>query len=127
VEDEDAVRVIAERMLRSAGYDVLAVPSGHLALQALTRHRHVALLVTDVVMPGLSGPELVARISETGSELPVLYMSGHSDNPALLREVMTAERRLITKPFSASQLTGMVRAALDGHAETSQSRKRQTP
>jgi two-component system cell cycle sensor histidine kinase/response regulator CckA len=114
VEDEDAVRVMAERMLRSAGYEVLAVASGHLALQALTRP--VALLITDVVMPSLSGPELVRRMSADGRDLPVLYMSGHSDNPALLREVTTAERRLISKPFSARQLTAMVRAALDQHA-----------
>jgi CheY-like chemotaxis protein len=117
VEDEEEVRVTSQRMIRAAGYDVFAVANASEALLVLEHHDHqIDLLLTDVVMPGMSGPELVEQVAAQRPEIAVLYMSGHSDNPALLRSISEAERRLITKPFSAAELTQAVRLALDSRA-----------
>lgn len=119
VEDEEMVRVMMQRMMRSAGYDVLAVDNGDEALLLLNHHdQRIDLLLTDVVLPRISGPELVEQVSLMHPGLAVLYMSGHTDNPALLESVRSAELRLIMKPFSGAELTRIVRLALDERRAT---------
>jgi two-component system, cell cycle sensor histidine kinase and response regulator CckA len=106
VEDERSVRKLARELLENVGYRVLEAADGDEAL-ALARRHKVDLLVTDVVMPRMKGPELVQRMRERWPELPVVLMSGHtgrSDTPS---------EPLLLKPFTPAQLATRVRAALD--------------
>ncbi len=112
VEDEDLVRKLASDVLRGRGYTVLAAASGPDALAlAEANAESICLVVTDVVMPGMSGPEMALQIAARGLEFPVLYMSGYaaSDSGALLPEGAP----LLLKPFSPDTLARRVRAAMD--------------
>jgi two-component system, cell cycle sensor histidine kinase and response regulator CckA len=111
-EDEQDVREVAREFLESAGYRVLQAPSGDAALQIAESHAGaIDLLVTDMVMPGMSGPELAKRIRATRGEMRVVYMSGYSEHAA--EEVARSEESaVLTKPFSRSALLRTVREVL---------------
>lgn len=113
VEDEPAVLALAARVLRSDGYTVLEAADGHEALQVQeTYGRPVDLLITDVVMPRLGGPDLAARLRPACPELRVIYMSGYTDNPAV-RDVMADPRNpFLQKPFTPTELTRATRRTL---------------
>ena len=114
VEDEDAVRRIAERVLRGAGYQVLSAASGSSAIRLYEeRGGAVDLLLTDVVMPQMSGPNLAAHLAQTNPSLKVLYMSGYADAAIIHRGVLDPGTRFIGKPFSSAELTRKVRQVLD--------------
>ncbi|MBM4319695.1 MAG: response regulator, partial [Deltaproteobacteria bacterium] len=114
VEDEDAVRRLAERILRSAGYEVLSAASGGDALVLCEKHGGgVDLLLTDVVMPQMSGRELAERLSKLCPRLKVLYMSGYTDNAIVHHGVLDPGTRFLGKPFAAAELTRKVREVLD--------------
>ena len=107
VEDEAAVRKLTCRILTRAGYEVLEASDGRLALDTWDKHAgEIDLVVTDVVMPGMSGKELAERL---GTE-PV-FMSGYTDDVMLRHGV--GGTRLVQKPFDAQTLLGAVRSALD--------------
>src|SRR5690606_14172581 len=77
-EDNDSVRAIVKRVLERAGYFVLLARSGEEALELLlTKEQHVDLLLSDVIMPGITGPELLEQVQATHPELPYLFMSGY--------------------------------------------------
>jgi PAS domain S-box-containing protein len=111
VEDEHVVRTLVASVLAEAGYRVLQAGSGEEAF-ALTEAplERVDLVVSDVVMPSLSGPQVVARLRERHPELRVLYMSGHAMN--LLRPEDLCGARLLRKPFTRAQLLTEVNACL---------------
>jgi PAS domain S-box-containing protein len=114
VEDEPAVRDITERILRRAGYRVLAAADGQQALRLLEGGPlEFDLLLTDVIMPQISGPELAARLSARNPALRVLYMSGYTDDAIVHHGVLDGETQLISKPFSAEDLLAKVRTVLD--------------
>jgi PAS domain S-box-containing protein len=101
VEDEDAVRKVAQEILERNGYQVIVAPDGRTALElAAKRERRIDLLLTDVVMPGLGGPELVERMRPA----KVLFMSGYSEHLQL--------RPLLQKPFDGHALLAAVRKQL---------------
>ena len=106
-EDDDVVRDVAVRMLAGAGYTVVAARHGSEALELAERH-DVDLLLTDVVMPGLSGPETARMLRQRAPELPVLFMSGYA--PESEGSVVGAE--LVRKPFQPGDLLTSVRRAL---------------
>ena len=111
VEDEEPVRVLTKRILERAGYDVVAAANGEEALRIFGSAPHpIGLVLTDVVMPGMSGPELLARILGA-RDVPALLMSGYPDQG----EVFAASSpfRMIAKPFTAEVLTGAVRDTLE--------------
>src|SRR5439155_20883262 len=88
VEDEDLVRSLGARILREQGYTVLEASSGTEALKlADARHGELALVLTDVIMPGISGFELGEQLRAREPELPVLFMSGHTDPTVARRGV----------------------------------------
>ena len=115
VEDQPEVRRLAARVLRGRGYDVLEASGGEEALALAAAHRgRLHLLVTDVVMPGMKGPEVAARLVAARPGLPVLYVSGYADEVLGPREDLLAKGMLLLKPFSPETLSARVRELLDG-------------
>lgn len=117
VEDNDAIRNVVERILRGAGYQVLAAANGADALQLCAQtDTAIDLLLTDVVMPAMSGPELADRLRETypGRRLEVLFTSGYTDAAISSHGAHDMRTRFIAKPFSGDELTRKVREVLDG-------------
>jgi len=116
VEDEPALRELAAVILEGEGYRVLQASDGGEAIVVAERHRGpIDLLVTDVVMPRLSGPELAERLRSLRPELEVLYMSGYNDSRLLTRGVEEANVHLLAKPFTPDQLAEQV-AQLTSHS-----------
>jgi two-component system, cell cycle sensor histidine kinase and response regulator CckA len=115
VEDEAGVRRLARRFLENAGYRVLDAASGDEAEGIFAAHRDdIDLLVTDVVMPGMTGPELFGRLSAQAPGLKVVYMSGYA-NEVLARQLnLNGGQPHVQKPFTAAQLVSYVRSVLDG-------------
>jgi len=111
VEDEPGVRQITARILRQHGYLVLEAASGAEAL-AIAADHHFDVLLTDLVMPQVSGPELAQRIGQMNPEVPVLFMSGYSQDVLGPRGALDADAPLIQKPFAAQELLKAVRARL---------------
>jgi len=114
VEDERAVRELVQRVLESAGYRVLPMSLPSEAELLLARGQHVDLLLTDVVMPEMSGYELAARVCDRRPELRTLFISGYS-HPAAKAAPIGGE--LLKKPFAPAELANAVRRALERPAE----------
>jgi CheY-like chemotaxis protein len=113
VEDEDAVRVLVTDMLQGLGHTVLAADCGRAALEAADRHAGpIHLLLSNVVMPGLSGRQTAERLSVRHKETKVVYMSGHTDDILGARGVLDAETVLLSKPFGERALNQCLRAVL---------------
>ena len=109
VEDEDSVRAVASALLRQQGYHVLEASTPRAALAIFDQHAHeIDLLLTDVVMPEMSGPALAQRFVGMRPELPVLFISGYT-TPALAREMENPKMKFLSKPFQASALVAAVR------------------
>ena len=112
VEDEEAVRTMAARVLRQRGYTVLEAATGASALALLESHDgQVDVLVTDIVMPEMSGLELAERVGAVREGIRVLYMSGYAESAPGLEHVAGS---LLHKPFRANELVGTVRRLIDG-------------
>jgi len=117
VEDQEQVRLIAQNVLVSCGYQVLSCGDGLEALQLADAHNGpIDMLVTDVVMPGMSGPELANRLKPRRPSCKVLYMSGYSGDAIARRGVLEARIAYLAKPFSAAELSSKVREVLDSGA-----------
>jgi PAS domain S-box-containing protein len=115
VEDEDAVRTLTSRILAASGFECLEASGGEEALRLYDMNRErVDLVLTDVVMPGMSGQELAERIAVEGSGPPVLFMSGYTNDEVLRHSGSTAAGPLVHKPFTADALLRSVRGALAG-------------
>ncbi|HVE79292.1 MAG TPA: ATP-binding protein [Gemmatimonadaceae bacterium] len=114
VEDEPAVRRLAARILTRLGYRVMEAPNGRAALDLAERHEGpIHLVLTDAVMPEMSGAALSARLADVRPEARVLFMSGYTDDDIVRRGVLRAEHELIQKPFTADVLARRVREVLD--------------
>ena len=114
VEDEELVRQLAGRVLRTAGYRVLIAGDGQAALAlAEQTPETIDLLLTDVVLPQLSGRQLAERLLLLRPQLRVLFMSGYTDEAIAHHGVLIPGTRFIGKPFSIAGLTCKVREALD--------------
>jgi len=113
-EDAAAVRAAARQILERYGYTVLESPSGKDALNiALKRQAPIHLLLTDVVMPEMSGRELAEQFCELRPSAKVLYMSGYTDDAVVLHGILTADIAYLQKPFSPATLARKVREVLD--------------
>jgi PAS domain S-box-containing protein len=114
VDDDDAVRRITRRSLEHHGYTVLEAAGGAEALDMYRLHSGaIRLLVTDMVMPGMNGRELVERLTLIRPELQVLFISGHTDDELVRQGLLGPHQRFLRKPFSNLELAREVRALLD--------------
>ncbi len=113
VEDDESLREVTVHMLRDAGYGVIEAGNAEAALEMVkATHPRIDLLLTDVVMPGKSGVELLEQAKAVHPNLRVLLMSGYTGNPLPQRDVLVPEAALLTKPFTRSSLLKKVRSAL---------------
>jgi len=113
VEDEAAVRQLVRRSLEAVGLTVLEAENGQQALEVVSRRRELPKLVlTDVVMPGLNGRELSERLATAQPGLPVLFMSGYTDDDVLVRSLLPEAAPFIQKPFGPDELVAKVRRML---------------
>jgi two-component system cell cycle sensor histidine kinase/response regulator CckA len=112
-EDEDLVRNLTTEIMEMYGYTVLVAESGEEAVSIARDYAgNIDLLITDVVMPGMSGGELVSQITESRPGIKVLFMSGYTDNAILHYGVLDADASFIQKPFSTDGLAQKVREVL---------------
>jgi two-component system cell cycle sensor histidine kinase/response regulator CckA len=108
VDDDRDIRVVLERLLSRAGFRVVLAAEGAAALDALASHPAISLVLTDLIMPGMSGHELVTRLRELGRAIPVVVMTGYAPNG-----LGEDARHLLAKPFTANDLLAVVRRAID--------------
>ena len=117
VEDNDSVRELATQALRRRGYTVYETRNAEEAIEwSMRATAKPHLLVTDVVMPGLSGPNLAARLVQLNPDLRVLYMSGYTDDATSVHGNFWGGVPLLQKPFTPAQLAERVRLTLDAAA-----------
>ena len=120
-EDEPVVRGLARRILESNGYTVFEARDGVEALEICERHQEVIhLMVTDVVMPKMSGRELAKRLETLRPAMKVLYLSGYTENAIVHHGVLDPGTAFLQKPFTPDHLARKVREVLDGTAGESQ-------
>ncbi|MBW3555067.1 MAG: response regulator [Gemmatimonadetes bacterium] len=113
VEDEAAVRKLAVRILRKYGYTALDAATGEEALELLrARSTPVDLLVTDLMMPGMGGAELAAAAAERFPDIPVLYMSGYTDETIVEQGILKQGIWLLEKPFTPEGFVRRIREVL---------------
>jgi CheY-like chemotaxis protein len=114
VEDEEEVRKLAVRILQKQGYKILEASQGNEALFICEQHEEpIHLLVTDVVMPGMSGRELSEHLISLHLETKILYMSGHTNSAIVHHGVLESGVNLLQKPFTPEALAQKVREVLD--------------
>ncbi|MEI2719797.1 MAG: response regulator [Gemmatimonadales bacterium] len=113
VEDEEAIRRVMRRVLEASGYDVIEAEDGESALAAITRHGGaLALMITDMMLPGMTGGELVAQLRQIQPTVPVVLTSGYSADFALERAGIGEGVVFLGKPFALDELVRTVRAVV---------------
>jgi signal transduction histidine kinase len=113
VEDEAGLRELAKRLLQRHGYTVLIASDADEALRLFDGNPSIDVLLTDVVMPGASGPELVKQLVERRPNLKVIYMSGYTDEAIVHHGILDPGIVFLRKPFSSESLGQKMREALD--------------
>ncbi len=123
VEDDESVRVFAADVLSSSGYCILSAPTPREALAiAGSSPRPIDIVLTDVVMPGMNGRQLVDALRARGADVTVLYTSGYSDTAIVRHGVLEPGIAFLAKPFSPAALLCKVREELDGRKRRSDAR-----
>jgi PAS domain S-box-containing protein len=112
-EDEKGVRELAREYLEMSGYTVIEAENGHMALELAAMHAgQIHLLMTDVVMPGISGRELADRVGQIRPGIKILYMSGYTDQAVVHHGILETDAVLLQKPFTAATLAAKLREIL---------------
>ena len=114
VEDEQSVRELVSEYLSARGYQVLDASDGQQALEMAAAHTgKIQLLITDVVMPRLSGRELAARLTAARPDLKILYISGYTDDSVFRHGVLQGGMDFLQKPFNLKALAAKIREVLE--------------
>jgi RNA polymerase sigma factor (sigma-70 family) len=118
VDDDASFRTAIERRLKKAGYEVTTYPSAQALLDRLPKKSELGCILLDVRIPGLSGPELQGRLSEIGSTLPIVFLTGYADVQTTVRAIKAGAEDVLTKPVSSEELLGAIERALAHHEVT---------
>jgi PAS domain S-box-containing protein len=114
VEDDDSLRALAGELLRGAGYTVWEAADGNAAIEMVNRHLNsIDLVLTDVIMPGMSGGDLIVHLRHLQPKLAVLFMSGYASDLISRAGVPESNRSVLHKPFTRRSLLTKVRSVLD--------------
>ena len=115
VEDDDGVRFVGEDVLKRLGYTVLSARNGEEALRLSAAHDGpIAILVSDIVMPGMAGPEFRAQLSPQRPDMKVLFLSGYAAGTAVHHGILGPDAAFLEKPFGPEALARKIRAVIDG-------------
>ena len=115
VDDDASFRTAIERRLKKAGYAVATYPSAQHLLDRLPSESEPGCILLDVRIPGLSGPELQGRLSELGSTLPIVFLTGHPDVPTTVQTIKAGAEDFLTKPVSSDELLHAIERAIAHH------------
>lgn len=115
VDDDASFRTAIERRLKQAGYEVATYPSAQHLLDRLPSESELSCILLDMRIPGLSGPELQARLSELGSTLPIVFLTGYAEVQTTVRAIKAGAEDVLTKPVSSEELIDAVERALAHH------------
>ena len=115
VDDDAAFRVAIERRLKKAGYEVATYPSAQHLLDRLPSEIELGCILLDVRMPGQSGRELQDRLSELGSTLPIIFLTGHSNIPITVQAIKAGAADFLLKPVSSNLLLQAIERAFARH------------
>jgi RNA polymerase sigma factor (sigma-70 family) len=118
VDDDASFRTAVERRLKKAGYEVATYPSAQHLLDRLPDENGPGCILLDVRIPGLSGPELQARLSELGLTLPIVFLTGYADIPTTVQTIKAGAEDFLTKPVSSDQLLHAIERAIAHHEAT---------
>jgi RNA polymerase sigma factor (sigma-70 family) len=111
VDDDVSFRTAIERLLKREGYDVAIYPSAQGLLDRLPNEREPGCILLDVRIPGLSGPQLQDRLSELGSNLPIVFLTGYADVQTTVRAIKAGAEDFLIKPVSSEDLLAAVERA----------------
>jgi RNA polymerase sigma factor (sigma-70 family) len=115
VDDDASLRNALKRLLNKEGYNVETYPSAQELLDRLPDETQPGCILSDVRMPGLSGPDLQTQLNQLGSTLPIIFLTGHADVGTTVRTVKAGAHDFLTKPVSSDQLLPAINRALEGH------------
>ena len=115
VDDDASFRSAIERRLKKAGYEVATYSTAQHLLDHLPNESESGCILLDVRIPGLSGPELQGRLSEIGSILPIVFLTGYADVQTTVRAIKAGAEDVLTKPVSSEELLAAVERALAHH------------
>ena len=118
VDDDASFRTAIERRLKQAGYEVVTYPSGQHLLDRMPSESEMGCILLDVRIPGLSGPELQRRLSELGSTLPIVFLTGYPDVRTAVRTIKAGAEDFLTKPVSSDKLLRAIERAMARHEAT---------
>ena len=118
VDDDALFRRAMERRLKHAGYLVTTYSSAQQLLDHLPSESVPSCIIVDVQIPELSGPELQARLSELGSILPIIFLTGHPDIPTTVQAIKAGADDFLTKPISSAKLLQAIERAIANHEVT---------
>jgi len=119
VDDDASYRTSIGRVLKASGYDVAAYASAAELLQRVPDGARPGCILLDVQLPGLSGPELQARLAASGCALPILFVTGHGDIPMWVRAIKSGAEDFLTKPVAIEQLLEAIARAVESFRSTS--------
>jgi FixJ family two-component response regulator len=118
VDDDASFRTAMERRLKKAGYAVATYASAQHLLDRLPSESELCCILLDVRIPGLSGPELQRRLSELGSTLPIVFLTGHPSIPTTVQTIKAGAEDFLTKPVSSDELLRAIERAIAHHEAT---------
>jgi FixJ family two-component response regulator len=118
VDDDASFRSAMERRLKHAGYEVTTYGSAQHLLDRLPSESVRSCILLDVQIPGLNGPALQSRLSELGSTLPIIFLTGHPDIPTTVRAIKAGANDFLTKPVSSDDLLRAIERAIAHHELT---------
>jgi FixJ family two-component response regulator len=115
VDDDASFRTAVERRLKKAGYEVVTYSSAQQLLDHVPDENEPGCILLDVMIPGLSGPELQDRLGDLGSILPIVFLTGHADVPTTVKAIKAGAEDVLTKPVTSEHLLQAIERALAHH------------